>query len=344
MLMKSYPVTRWLILFNIIVPLLCNIIVPGFQNFFSIKSAAPYITEYHQYYRYVTFQLFSSGLESDICLIVILLYTFRPLERAMGKAQYTAVIAGLIFYNMLITGVLVHYGLVVDVFLQKLKFKEKYGYAFNDEYGIGLPSGLTCCIVGLFHLYKKYVPSKFTFAFQLRSRAKPEQAETSMSGGRVLGTNESQDLGSTAQSKLQASDDDLERVQLNNTLNASQSQGIVLGDQFFVNIMFLLLLLNNSQSILFFVISWGISILFDIGFLPGKKFKIPDYLLFNNDRRNYTMLSSYNSIMSRNNGNQHPVTPFSNSRDDDDEDDDEDEENTEPVRPLAVQIMNTFHS
>lgn len=262
----------------------------------------------------------------------------------MGKAQYTAVIAGLFFYNMLITGVLVHYGLIVDVFLQKLNFQEKYGYTFNDEYGIGLPSGLTCCIIGLFHFYKKYVPSKFTFSFQLKSRAKPEQAETGMSGGRVLGTTESQDVGSTAQRKLQTTDDDLERVQLDKALTDSQSQGIVLGDQFFVNIMFLLLLLNNSHSIPFFVISWGIAILFDIGFLPGKKFKIPDYLLFKSNRRNYTMLSSYNSIMSRNNGNQHSATSFSNSRDDEDEDEDEDEENTEPVRPLAVQIMNTFHS
>lgn len=331
-------------MFNIVIPLLFNVIVPGFQNYFLIRSAAPYITEYHQYYRYVTFQLFSSGLESDICLLVILLYTFKQLERAMGKNQYLAVIAGLFFYNMLITGVLVHYGLVVDVFLQKFNFKEKYGYAFNDDYGIGLPSGLTCCIVGLFHFYKKYVPSKFTFSFQLKSKTKPEQTQTIVPGERILGSNESQDLGSTVQSKPQTINDDLERVQPSKLSKTFQNQGIVFGDQFFVNIMFLLLILNNLQSLPFFMISWGIAVLFDTGLLPGKKFRIPNFLLFNYNRRNYTMLSSYNSIMSRRSGNPHPASSFSNARDDDDDDEDEDEENTEPVRPLAVQIMNTFHS
>ncbi|KAH3898741.1 Dsc2p SCDLUD_005069 [Saccharomycodes ludwigii] len=116
------------------------------------------------------------------------------------------------------------------------------------------------------------------------------------------------------------------------TNNNSITNVIIFNDQFYLNIMYFLLILNNLSTSFFMFSSWCIGVLLDVGILPGMNWRIP--ILFNDDS-NKTRRNLITRASSLNNTHYQP---------EEEEEDDDDEHNAEPPRPLAVQVLNTLNN
>ncbi|KAI8383465.1 putative membrane protein [Nakaseomyces glabratus] len=144
--LRRFPVTKLCMVTGIVVPVVAALT----ETKYVFKATYdPFIKEYGQYYRYLTYQL-SSVNETDVALIVLLFYQYRQLERLFGNEKYLSMLAMLIFYQGLAT-VSVH-----------LLFNNLVGPWLGTQWN-ELASGAFGVVIGLFHFYKQYTPIVYEF-------------------------------------------------------------------------------------------------------------------------------------------------------------------------------------
>ncbi|CCD23299.1 Dsc2p NDAI_0B02640 [Naumovozyma dairenensis CBS 421] len=143
----QYPVTKLAMICTGAIPLLAAI---GGYKYLFITRYDPFISEYHQYYRLLTFQLASIN-ESNVVLSILIWYQFRHLERLMGSYKYFSVITLLFLYTTLI------------ISCSNLIFNAFLPWNIWNRF----PSGSLPLLLSLFHFYKQYTPQIYQFEILL---------------------------------------------------------------------------------------------------------------------------------------------------------------------------------
>lgn len=106
----------------------------------------PFVSQYHQYYRLLIFQLGCVN-ETDVALIVLIWYQFRNLERFMGSYKYISVLSlALIYTTVCLAGL----NLLLNTLLPWKIWN-------------GLCTGSLPLILAMFHFYKEYTPQIYEF-------------------------------------------------------------------------------------------------------------------------------------------------------------------------------------
>ncbi|CCE65629.1 hypothetical protein TPHA_0M00540 [Tetrapisispora phaffii CBS 4417] len=142
---NKYPATQLCFVATIVVPLLANAL--SYKYLFMVRND-PFIIEYNQYWRFVTFQ-FGALNESDVVLLALIWYNFRQIERLMGSYKYLSVISLCWMYTTLI---LSGSAVILNV-------------VFPWSVWQNFPSGSLPLVLTLFHFYKQYTPQIYEFEF-----------------------------------------------------------------------------------------------------------------------------------------------------------------------------------
>lgn len=138
-----YPVTKLCMVFTVAVAFSASV---ANCKYIFLAKYDPFISEYHQYYRYLLFQIGCVN-ESDVALIVLLWYQFRTLERFMGSYKYVSVLSLALVYT---TMTLATFNLLLNTFLP---------WKVWDS----LCTGSLPLILAMFHFYKEYTPQIYEF-------------------------------------------------------------------------------------------------------------------------------------------------------------------------------------
>lgn len=340
--LNDYPITRFCMIATVVVPVIAA--VTDLKYIFLLYFN-PFINDYHQYYRYLIFQL-SCVNESDVILLVLIWYNFRHLERLFGSYKYLNLLSLLWFYTTLIVPFL---HIMINIFIPNL-----FGFKLWNR----LPSGPLLLILGLYHFFKQYTPK--IYSFQILLYAPP----INLWG---KGTN-------IVTSNSESSESDL--------ISNRKKIMLTLSDQFIVDAIVILLVLNNGVVGLYVgFISWIIGVLIDKKLLLGlDHWRIPfiGHILENKSRLNQNtptessnerrsaqeqdMISGeerdYNSENSSmninniastanfqgNNNNNNNTTTNSrlNNEINDQFAENDDPTGDEPVRPLRQQFLDVF--
>ncbi len=149
--LREYPVTKICMVATVMVPLIAA--VTNVKYLF-LAQFNPFIYEYHQYYRYILFQLGCLN-ESDVILLVLIWYNFRHLERLFGSYKYLNVISLIWLYTSFI---IVLCNIAINSFIPAFK----PGVIWNR-----LPSGPLPLVLALFHFYKQFTPKIYQFQILL---------------------------------------------------------------------------------------------------------------------------------------------------------------------------------
>ncbi|CCH61646.1 hypothetical protein TBLA_0F01030 [Henningerozyma blattae CBS 6284] len=139
----SFPVTKLLMIGSIVLPLAASVMN---SKYLFILHYEPFISQYGQYWRMLTFQL-SAINESDVILIVLIWYHFRNLERLMGSYKYICVIVLALIY----TTVILSCSLIILNILTPWMFWNR------------LTTGPLPILLSLLHFYKEYTPRIYEF-------------------------------------------------------------------------------------------------------------------------------------------------------------------------------------
>lgn len=111
-----------------------------------ITKYDPFISEYHQYYRLLTFQLGCIN-ETDMALLVLIWYQFRNLERLMGSLKYISVVSlALMYTTVCLAG--------LNCLINRLLPWNLWN---------SMTAGCLPLVLALFHFYKEYTPQVYEF-------------------------------------------------------------------------------------------------------------------------------------------------------------------------------------
>ncbi|GAV52239.1 hypothetical protein ZYGR_0AG02300 [Zygosaccharomyces rouxii] len=280
-----YPVTKLCMVGTTLVTLVASI---ANCKYLFIAKYDPFISEYHQYFRLLTFQLGCVN-ETDMALLVLIWYQFRNLERLMGSLKYISVISLVLIYT---TACVAGLNCLVN---RILPWK-----IWNS-----LTTGCLPVALALFHFYKEYTPQVYEFEVLL--------------------------------------------TQPWSQKNNRKQYKWVLNDQFLVNALIAILLLNQGvEGIICGFISWICGVFLDKGLLPGMdRWRLPllqHFLLpknTNNDQGIYENPGSETSeelLIRRDDREESPGANDGTLPPDDEN------ANDEPARPLGVQFLETFRT
>lgn len=320
----NMPVTKNICIFTTVSALLISIL----QIKYILKlSIDPFILEYNQYWRIITFQL-SVINESDYLLCIILWFHFKNLERFYGSNKYLSLIIIFALYNCVLLFMTMSLGQLLINFIDYLLIKflklgiYKYFTTFLNTVAPG-PLGI---LSSLYVCYGSVIPSSYQFKIVLTDPSNSDGTPTEESQPQSQGL-------------------------------LSKPKELVLTDNFQIHILFTVLLFNNGfASLLPMLIGLVIGKLFTKELLPGSKtWLLPSsvFKIFINPFK-YTMnLSS--SLRRRFTGYQPVTTEMNEGQEDDREEREEivdDIRNNNdnviraetPVRPLASQFLDTFRT
>ncbi|KAL3233035.1 hypothetical protein RNJ44_04951 [Nakaseomyces bracarensis] len=142
--LRQFPITKLCMIGSVLIPMGAALL--NTKYVFEVIYD-PYIKDYGQYWRYITFQL-SSVNETDVALIVLLWYQYRHIERLMGSVKYLSALVLLLVYQ----------GIVVTVLHQV------YNRMFGDVFQWNqLVSGFYGLVLAIVHFYKQYTPVVYEF-------------------------------------------------------------------------------------------------------------------------------------------------------------------------------------
>lgn len=162
----STLVTRSIIIISTIIPILLSIVN---VKYWVILSVVPYLTQYHQFWRIVTFQL-SAINESDYLFIVIIFWYFKPLERFYGSHKYFLIISLLFVYNAITTIIVMGFGQLSSAFVASLIKHLLFGNTsedFNITIFNEIISGPLPLLSSLYICYTKFIPVSYEFVIEL---------------------------------------------------------------------------------------------------------------------------------------------------------------------------------
>ena len=330
--LNDYPITRLCMITTVIIPLIAAITD---LKYLFLLYFDPFIDQYNQYQRYLTFQLGCVN-ESDVILLVLIWYNFRHLERVFGSYKYLNLLSLLWLYTTLIISFL---NIIINVFIPDV---------FGIKLWNRLPSGPLPLILGLYHFYKQYTPKIYNF--QILLFAPPINIWRK---GNDMATSEPGTI---------------ER----DIISDRKKILLTLSDQFIVDALIFLFVLNNGVvGISVGFISWMIGILIDKKLLLGlDHWKIPllgrafnntsriyqntqasrsdgteltqEYDLIGNEGNDHNNIenSSLNvdNIISENNSSNRTNGEVNNNQIEENDDQVVDE----PVRPLRQQFLDVF--
>lgn len=170
------PVTRSICILSIVVTL--AVLILEIKPYFQL-SIDPFVVQYSQYWRVVTFQL-SVVNESDFLLSTILWFHFKTLERFLGPKKYLSLIALFALYNAVVTLMVLSLGqLFIVLSWGGLRYiitgtsTEKH--YFQTVFNAATPGPLG--IVSLLYVcYAKYIPVTYKFKLLVQ---KPKEDDSS---------------------------------------------------------------------------------------------------------------------------------------------------------------------
>lgn len=139
----QFPITKSMMVGTVGVALAASLFD---TKYWFLLQYEPFVSEYLQYWRFLTFQMGSIN-ESDVALITLVWYQFKPLERLFGSRKYLNLIILSWIYTTLMTFVLSN---SVNIFLLRTWWNE-------------FTNGPLPVILCLTHFYKQYVPRIYEF-------------------------------------------------------------------------------------------------------------------------------------------------------------------------------------
>lgn len=344
--LNDYPITRFYMITTVVIPVIAA--VTDLKYIFLLYFN-PFISDYHQYYRYLTFQL-SCVNESDVILLVLIWYNFRHLERLFGSYKYLNLLSLLWCYT---TVIILFLNMMTNIFIPNL---------FGVKLWNRLPSGPIPLMLGLYHFYKQYTPKIYNF--QILLFAPPIN---------IWGKGTSMGISNSESSAR-------------DVIPNRKKILLTLSDQFIIDVLIILFILNNGVVGLFVgFISWITGVLIDKKiFLGLDHWRIPfmGHVLENKSRvnqnirtqnSNETVLTQEQNLMSgeeygnnfedslmningsasttsfpSNNNNNTTTTTNSNNNNRLDNginnqfEENDDQVGDEPVRPLRQQFLDVF--
>ncbi|AMD19078.1 HBR177Wp [Eremothecium sinecaudum] len=152
--LAQFPITKTCMITCVGVTLLASL----FQTkYWFLLQYDPFISEYRQYWRYLTFQLGALN-ESDVALYMLIWYQFRQLERLFGSKKYVNLILLCWIYNTITLTVL-------NIALNMVPLVHWNRFS----------SGALPILLSLFHFYKEYTPTVYEFEVLLAQPFKPSK-------------------------------------------------------------------------------------------------------------------------------------------------------------------------
>lgn len=139
---NNTPVTKYLIVATFALPIIASLTTTKYIYYLNFT---PFLSEYHQLWRLLTYQLAFVN-ESEVLVAAVLLYQFRPLERLYSSYKYLSIILVLWLYNLILT-----------TLWMSLKFYTGITW-FNE-----VSSGPTAVIFGLLFQFKEFIPVIYKF-------------------------------------------------------------------------------------------------------------------------------------------------------------------------------------
>ncbi|SCV01911.1 LAME_0G19306g1_1 [Lachancea meyersii CBS 8951] len=144
--LTSFPVTKMCALLSVGIPIFAS--VAGVKHWF-LLYIDPFISEYKQYYRFLTFQVAAVN-ETDVILLTLIWYYFRHLERLFGSRKYISLITLSWAYTS------------VAIIVAAWVFNLIPFFKWNR-----FTSGAIPIVMSLFHFYKEHTPQMYQFDVKL---------------------------------------------------------------------------------------------------------------------------------------------------------------------------------
>ncbi|SCU82878.1 LANO_0B07734g1_1 [Lachancea nothofagi CBS 11611] len=144
--LNNFPITKFCSLLTVGIPIFASI--AGVKHWFLLYND-PFISEYKQYYRLLSFQV-SAVNETDVALLTLIWYHLRHLERLFGSRKYLSIITLSWFYS----------SLTVLILAQVFNLNPLINW--NRFTSGGLPT-----IMSVLHFYKEYTPQMYQFDVKL---------------------------------------------------------------------------------------------------------------------------------------------------------------------------------
>lgn len=183
------PVTKNICLIATVLAVLISIF--QIKHYFQL-SIDPYILEYNQYWRVISYQVSVSN-ESDYMLTILLWFHFKTLERFYGSNKYLSLILVLALYNLVITFMVMSLGQLLINFidytiLAVLKIKS---YSYFKTILNTITPGPLGILSSLYICFGKVIPISYQFKILLsnpmrQSEQLPEQLPESHSNSKEL--------------------------------------------------------------------------------------------------------------------------------------------------------------
>lgn len=146
-----------------------------------LLSIDPFIVEFSQYWRVITFQLLVVN-ESDYMLITILWFNFKTLERFFGSRKYLSVIVLFAIYNAVITFLVLALGqlLLVGVaaIFRLVVLRQQFTVLYTDTIFNTVALGPFGLISLLYMCHGAYIPVSYHFKI-LMKKPKADESEDS---------------------------------------------------------------------------------------------------------------------------------------------------------------------
>lgn len=322
------PVTKSLCVLSTILALL--VLIMQWKPYI-VLAIDPFIVEYGQYWRMLTFQLAVRN-ESDYMLVIILFFHFKTLERLFGSKKYLSVIALFALYNAILTFLVLCVGqlLIIGAYsvFNWMVWRKALHVVYFDTIFNTACSGPMGIVSLLYMCYGKFIPTSYYFKIFLR---KPTGEEN-------------EDEGNPSD---------------------SDSTALTLSDSFQIHALFALLVFNNGfASFLPCVVGSIIGKLYTQDLLAGSKnWAIPKPLfrLFINPQkfhRNWSRtLSRWNGYQTVSQTVDESPQPGATSENRTPTEEDETEEaiddinvrnpqerSATPARPLGRQFLDIFRA
>lgn len=144
-----------------------------------VLAIDPFIVEFSQYWRVITFQLLPVN-ESDYMLLTILWFHFKTLERFFGSRKYLSAIALFAVYNAIITFLVLALGQLTIVALAALfrlvVLRQPFAVLYTDTIFNSIALGPLGIISLLYMCHGAYIPVSYQFKI-LMKKPKGEESE-----------------------------------------------------------------------------------------------------------------------------------------------------------------------
>lgn len=307
-----------------------TLVVSLFQYHDFLKLiVAPFVIEYGQYWRILTFQL-SVANESEYVLITFLWFYYKAIERFFGSRKYLSLLLLFALYNAVICFLVISLGqllenIVIHSVFKPLKGEDKFIY--KTTFLNAVSSGPLGIISSLYIAYGTYVPTSYYWTILLRKEKLP-----------------------------------LQRTELGSSINKKGRIAITLSNHFFIYILYTLLLFNNGiESIIPCLVGLIIGKLYSHDLLPGTR----NWLLPSTFFKAFVAPRKFVAQLPQRFRRQHSdgfepidhrpdtiLQTTDNQSETDDDPEDVDEVRNEgaqiraetPVRPLGSQFLDTFRT